>query len=175
MWMCDYLKRSNNGILNNLELNESFLFKNFTRMSRENFYNLLELVRAKIEKKNTTFREAVPPEIRLAICLRYLATGDSFASLMYLFKVSKPLISSMMPGVLKAIIEALQDFFKLPANEDEWKLVSHDFNEVWNYPHCIGALDGKHVQIQRPENTVAEYYNSTIVFPNFNFFGDRIL
>lgn len=113
MWMCDYLKGRNNGILNDLELNESFLFKNFTRMSRENFDNLLELVRPKIEKKNTTFRDAVPPEIRLAICLRYLATGDSFASLMYLFKVSKPLISSMMPGVLKAIIEALQDFVKV--------------------------------------------------------------
>lgn len=37
--------------------------------------------------------------------------------------------------------------------------MAYDFNEVWNYPHCIGALDGKHVQIQRPENTVAEYYN----------------
>lgn len=113
MWMCDYLKSRNNGILNDLEQNESFLFQNFTRMSRENFYNLLELVRPKIEKKNTSFRDAVPPEIRLAICLRYLATGDSFASLMYLFKVSKPLISSMMPGVLKAIIEALQDFIKV--------------------------------------------------------------
>lgn len=37
--------------------------------------------------------------------------------------------------------------------------MSHDFNELWNYPHCIGALDGKQIQILRPENTVAEYYN----------------
>jgi hypothetical protein len=42
--------------------------------------------------------------------LRYFATGDSFVSLMYLFKISKQFISSMLPGVLKAIIENLQDF-----------------------------------------------------------------
>lgn len=113
MWMSEYLKRRNYGILNDLELNENLLFKNFTRMSRENFYTLLHIVRPKIEKNNTYFRDAVPPEIRLAICLRYLATGDSFTSLMYLFRVSKQVISSMLPGVLTAIIEGLKEFVKV--------------------------------------------------------------
>jgi hypothetical protein len=34
-------------------------------------------------------------------------------SLMYLFKVSKQFISSMLPGVLKAITESLQDYVKI--------------------------------------------------------------
>lgn len=113
MWMSEYLKRRNYGILNDLELNENLLFKNFTRMSKENFDTLLNIVRPKIEKNNTYFRDAVPPEIRLAICLRYLATGDSFTSLMYLFRVSKQVISSMLPEVLKAIIEGLKEFVKV--------------------------------------------------------------
>jgi hypothetical protein len=113
MWMSDYLKKKNYGILNDLQLNENLLFQNFTRMSRENFYKLLHIVRPKIEKNNTYFREAVPPEIRLAICLRYLATGDSFTSLMYLFRVSKQVISSMLPEVLTAIIEGLREFVKV--------------------------------------------------------------
>ena len=111
--MKDYFKTRNFGILRELELNENVLFKNFMRMSRTNFYMLLGMVEPKIEKQNTRFREAIPAEVKLAITLRYLATGDSFTSLMYLFKVSKQFISSMLPGVLKAIIEGLQDYVKV--------------------------------------------------------------
>jgi hypothetical protein len=82
-------------------------------MSKTNFYTLLGIVEPMITKQNTRFRESVPAEIKLAITLRYLATGDSFMSLMYLFKVSKQFISSMLPGVLKAITESLQDYVKV--------------------------------------------------------------
>lgn len=109
IWMKDYLKTRNFGIIRQLELNENILFKNFMRMSMRDFYLLLEMIKPKIIKKNTRFREAIPAEVKLAITLRYLATGDSFMSLMYLFKVSKQFISSMLPEVLRAIIEALQD------------------------------------------------------------------
>jgi len=66
-----------------------------------------------ITKQNTRFRESVPADMKLAITLRCMATGDSFMSLMYLFKVSKQFISSVLPAVLKAIIESLQDYVKV--------------------------------------------------------------
>jgi hypothetical protein len=94
-----------------LEFNEDVLFKNFTLMSKTNFYTLLGIVEPMITKQNTHFRESVPAEMKLAIT--YLATGDSFMSLMYLFKVSKQFISSMLPGVLKPIIESLRDYVKV--------------------------------------------------------------
>jgi hypothetical protein len=111
IWMKDYFKTRNFGIMRELELNETLLFKNFTRMSRTNFYMLLGMVEPKIEKKYSFQR--IPAEVKLMITLRYLATGDSFMSLMYLFKASKQFISSMLPGVLKAIIEGLQDYVKV--------------------------------------------------------------
>lgn len=113
LWVKNYLKNQNFGIIDDLQLDEDVLFKNFTRMSRSNFYSILQIIEPEIEKQNTRFRESVPAKIRLLITLRYLATGDSFSSLMYLFKVSKPFISTMLPTVLKAIVNALQNYIKV--------------------------------------------------------------
>jgi hypothetical protein len=71
------------------------------------------MVEPMITRQNTRLRESVPAEMKLATTLRYLATGDSFTSLRYLFRVSKQFISSMLPGVLKAIIESIKDYVKV--------------------------------------------------------------
>jgi len=47
----------------------------------------------------------------------------------------------------------------MDSNEEQWKAIANDFDRTWNFPHCIGALDGKHVVLQRPENTVGKLYN----------------
>ena len=31
--------------------------------------------------------------------------------------------------------------------------IADEFQQRWQYPHCIGATDGKHVAIQAPTNT----------------------
>nr|CAI5838743.1 unnamed protein product [Callosobruchus analis] len=82
-------------------------------MSRNNFETLLEMVRPIIRKSDTRFREAIPANVRLVIILRFLTTGDSFSSLMYLFRVSKQSISALTPEVLKVIIESLHHFIKV--------------------------------------------------------------
>nr|CAH7761347.1 unnamed protein product [Callosobruchus chinensis] len=51
--------------------------------------------------------------MRLAITLSFLATGDSYSSLMYLFRVSRPLICKIIPEVCACIIEALKEHVKV--------------------------------------------------------------
>lgn len=82
--MCvkNYLKTRNFGIIDDLQLDENILFKKLTRMSRSNFYSILQIIEPEIVKQNTNFVEAVPAKIRLLITLRYLATGDLSSSLM---------------------------------------------------------------------------------------------
>lgn len=50
---------------------------------------------------------------KLAVALRFLATGDSYSSLMYAFKISKQVISKIVPEVCEAIIEVLRNYVKV--------------------------------------------------------------
>nr|CAI5837434.1 unnamed protein product [Callosobruchus analis] len=38
-------------------------------------------------------------------------------------------------------------------------MVERQFNDLWNFPHCMGAMDGKHVVIQAPSNTGSDFFN----------------
>nr|CAI5845512.1 unnamed protein product [Callosobruchus analis] len=112
-----------------------------------------------IRKVNTNMREAIPEKVRLAICLRYLASGDSYRSLMYTFKISDSTISLIVPEVCNALNEVLKGYVKVPSTEAEWLKIAKEFDNQWNFPHCIGALDGKHVQIQCQANSGSSFYN----------------
>jgi len=46
-----------------------------------------------------------------------------------------------------------------PTAADEWRTVAKEFNDIWNFPHCLGAVDGKHVVIQAPSNSGSSNYN----------------
>lgn len=63
--------------------------KKFTRVSTTEFELIKSLIEPSVMKMNTQFREAISVTERLAITLRFLATGDSYTSLQYLFRVSK--------------------------------------------------------------------------------------
>jgi hypothetical protein len=37
--------------------------------------------------------------------------------------------------------------------------VAEEFYQRWNYPNCIGALDGKHVVIVKPAKSGSTFFN----------------
>jgi hypothetical protein len=67
-----------------LQRERSGKFENFCRMSGEDFEYFLNKFGPKIKKQDTNMRQAIPVKERLAVTLRFLATGDTFTSL---FKV----------------------------------------------------------------------------------------
>nr|CAH7765074.1 unnamed protein product [Callosobruchus chinensis] len=75
---------------------------------------MIIFVGPKISKMDTKFRKAIPVQDRLAITLRFLATGDSFTSLQYLFNVSKQRISIIIiEETCNALIQALKEQIKV--------------------------------------------------------------
>ncbi len=96
-----------------LEYRSGAGFKNFFRMSTTEFENILQMIAPKISRMDTKFRKAIPVHERLACALRFFATGDSYHSLQYNFKISKQLISKIIPEVCDAIVDALRDYIKV--------------------------------------------------------------
>ncbi|KOB78211.1 Uncharacterized protein OBRU01_02740 [Operophtera brumata] len=88
-------------------------FQNFCRMSPNDFDFLLSKVEPLIKKQKTRLRIPIPAKVRLAITLRFLATGDSYRSLHYLFKVSSAAISIIVQDVCNAINTVLKDQIKV--------------------------------------------------------------
>ena len=48
---------------------------------------------------------------------------------------------------------------KSPQSTDEWQNIASSFEEQWNFPYVIGALDGKHIRIECPKQTGSLYHN----------------
>ncbi|XP_049944325.1 uncharacterized protein LOC126426454 [Schistocerca serialis cubense] len=134
-------------------------FRNFTRISPTDFEYLANMISPFVSKKDTNFRKAISVNQRLAVTLRFLATGDSFQSLAYLFRISKQAISKIVPEVCGALVEVLKDYVKIPATENDWSETACLFSQILQFPHCDGAIDRKHIVLQCPVGSGSEYYN----------------
>ena len=94
-------------LLIEMRAGESNLYQNFVRMTADQFDELLGLVKPYIQKADTQLRASIFASDRLILTLRYLATGDNFRSLQYLFRIPQTTISRIVPEVLDAIYKVL--------------------------------------------------------------------
>ena len=73
-------------------------FKSFMRMSSRMFHELVQRVGPAITKSSEG-RPPLEPGLKMAITLRFLATGDSYHSLSFTFRVAPNTISLFVPEV----------------------------------------------------------------------------
>ena len=77
-------------------------FFGFVGMSPNQFDHLWELLKP-IILKNNAGRALIPPDERLAIALRFLASGESRASLNYYFKIAIATLCEIIEEVYEVI------------------------------------------------------------------------
>lgn len=130
---------------------------NFLRLTPVLFEKLLDIVGPKIQKQYAV-REPISSRIRLQLTLRYLASGNSMASISYTFRVGNNTVSTIISETCQCIWDELKEKVFLNPTVENWHKVAKEFEDLWNYPNCIGAVDGKHVDV----DVSIFYYFSTL-------------
>ena len=144
---------------------QEYFFRYF-RMTPHQSEVLLAKVAPRILKSSK--REFIDPSERLCVTLRYLATGDAQTTIAANFRISPTSIGRIIEETCPEIWNALvEDYIAPSKSSEDWKKVANTFEENWNFPNCIGALDGKHVVIQAPANTGSLYLNYKKTFSIF--------
>ena len=158
-----YERRSTLGVFSTLfqELKtDREQFFRYTQMSPDRFHHLLGLVEEKISKKDTQFRKTIFAEERLIITVRYLATGETQQSLSFAYRMGRTTVSNIVTETSKAIFEALAEtYLAPPKSSTDWEKIAEQFEERWNFPRVLRALDGKHIRLECPKFSGSLYHN----------------
>jgi hypothetical protein len=67
-------------------------------------------------------------------------------NLAWAFQIALATVHQIIIETVEVIWEVLAPMYlKTPATEEDWINISDGFSNIWNFPNCIGALDGKHI------------------------------
>ncbi|XP_034756676.1 putative nuclease HARBI1 [Etheostoma cragini] len=134
-------------------------FQRHFRLDTEQFDSVLSKVGPLIMMNSTNYRRAICPAERLAICLRFLSTGDSYCTIAASYHMGVSTVSNIVPQVCRAIWDSMvKEYMPVPTTED-WLSIAEGFYQRWAFPNCLGSIDGKHVVIKAPDNSGSMYFN----------------
>ncbi|GFQ79451.1 putative nuclease HARBI1, partial [Trichonephila clavata] len=89
----------------------------------------------------------------------YLATGDLMASLSYSFRIGHSTTSTIIRETCEAISSSLQPIVLAKPDRNIWLDIAEGYHEQWQFPNCLGAIDGKHVLMQAPPKSGSRFHN----------------
>jgi len=53
----------------------------------------------------------------------------------------------------------MQPLYLPQPTTEMWETTARRFEKRWQFPHCIGALDGKHIMIKKPAKSGSSFFN----------------
>ena len=88
---------------------------------------------------------------------RYLASECSFVT--YIYGIGISTASKRGREVCLSIWSAMLPEFIPKPTKEQWELTALEFERRANFPHCLGAVDGKHIPVMKPEHSGSMFCN----------------
>ncbi|XP_037933869.1 uncharacterized protein LOC119668444 [Teleopsis dalmanni] len=149
-WTKEWLKKnqseflSKENILKEIQFrnNETYYLNCFLQITERQFRHLVTM----LEPLISTFeprrkRKFFSAEERIAITLKYLATGEFHTCRNYCIRASKPVILKMISDICLKMYETLKDqYVSLPKTDEQWQNIANAIQSEHKLPNCIGNL-----------------------------------
>ncbi len=97
-----------------MKVHDMNLFKNYMHITPDMFDELVEHLSPCIIGPGTNYRESLLAGFKVALTLRYLATGDSYKSMSYAYRVHHTTVSQLIPVVCQAIVDEFKQWIRVP-------------------------------------------------------------
>ena len=128
-------------------------FRGYVRLNTTSFEKLVKLLAPSLLKKDTVMQECIKAEEMCCVALRYFASGESFRSLEYQFRISRKAISYTVKQVAAAIIKILgETYLKTPNTTDEWLKYRESLKNV-------RIFQMENIVLQQPKSSGSHYQN----------------
>lgn len=88
-----------------------------------------------------------------------MATGESFRSLAFQFRIHHSWVSKIVKEVLESIKHRMLSIYIPKPTKESMQRNAEDYYTMWNFPNCCGAIDGKHIRIRCPDNAGSLFFN----------------
>lgn len=127
------------------------------RLTKPAMFALAGLLRPHVEKSDTKYRVAVPVIVRVACALFKLSHGANFTICSEMFAIGRSTVSKVLREVVHAINECLRHELVWPTGE-RMREKQRGFAALCGLPGVVGAIDGMHVAISKPQHVPVDYY-----------------
>ena len=134
-------------------------FRQQLRVNRNTFETILHILGPRLERRNTRFRDCIPPAKVLALGLYRLAHGNSYSTIGPVFNVGKSTVIEAVQDVVKGLYELRDEYIKFPETIAEVSSSIATFGDLTNLPNVVGAIDGSHIRIKAPNDSAPDYFS----------------
>ena len=90
-----------------------------------------------------------------------MTTGDAHTTIAASYRISPTTVGRIISETCNAIWDQLKEagHIRTPSTESAWGKIARDFEDRWNFPNMVGAIDGKHVQMFAPAGQASSLFN----------------
>ncbi|XP_023293320.2 uncharacterized protein LOC111676598 [Lucilia cuprina] len=161
-WTREWLKKYQHEFLNKENIRKELLFRsneiyhlncffNITEKQFRYLVNILEPLVTVLEPHRK--KKSFSAEERIAITLKYLATGEVNSCRNYCFRASKPVIVKMIADICQKMYELLKDqYLYLPKTDEQWLAIVNNMQKSYHLSNCLGNILMHQVSFYTPPN-----------------------
>ncbi|CAH1953968.1 unnamed protein product [Acanthoscelides obtectus] len=140
-------------------------FKSHFRMLPETFEFVLGHVGPLLSTAGPSSRPQTPAKTQLLLVLWLMATPDSYRSACTKFNVGKATCVRSMRRVCRALHTLAPRFIRWPEGQRAQEVIG-EFVRASAFPGVIGAIDGTHIEINKPKDDEHNAYCNRKGYPS---------